>query len=254
MTPWSKKNNKKCFKVLFLEWNIGCWGHLSWFLKVNSWTSAIEAFVSRFYLQLRDTSREQNISSKHAPQIIMNLASRFLNDDGLWKYDSWKTLHDIWGVFSSRHFSPWWCPQPPRQPGMNIVTKLGLLFALVVVFTLFSFYLGLFMTGPGLDRESQQLVERWWKFWWLPFQLKEIDCYLDWTCVKGMKSCERWNWIWLDHTGIRSPCASLQEPWLPMFLAVNTLPDSAGSLWRKVKGICFRWMLMQFMMTFFLLA
>ncbi|CAL1144491.1 unnamed protein product [Cladocopium goreaui] len=33
--------------------------------------------------------------------------------------------------------------------GMNIVTKLGLLFALVVVFTLFSFYLGLFMTGPG---------------------------------------------------------------------------------------------------------
>lgn len=100
----------------------------------------------------------------HAPQIIMNLASRFLNDDGLWKYDSWETLHDIWGVFSSRHFSPWWCPQPPRQPGMNIVTKLGLLFALVVVFTLFSFYLGLFMTGPGLDRESQQLVERWWNF------------------------------------------------------------------------------------------
>ena len=35
--------------------------------------------------------------------------------------------------------------------GMNIVTKLGLLFALVVVFTLFSFYLGLFMTGPGLE-------------------------------------------------------------------------------------------------------
>ncbi|CAK9069029.1 unnamed protein product [Durusdinium trenchii] len=33
--------------------------------------------------------------------------------------------------------------------GINIVTKLGMLFALVVVFTLFSFYLGLFMTQPG---------------------------------------------------------------------------------------------------------
>ncbi|CAE7721497.1 CCC1, partial [Symbiodinium sp. CCMP2456] len=41
--------------------------------------------------------------------------------------------------------------------GMNIVTKLGLFFALVVVYTLFSFYLGLFtvgssdLTGPGSD-------------------------------------------------------------------------------------------------------
>lgn len=59
----------KGFKVLFLEWNIGCWAP---FLvpqsELNSRTSAIEAFVSRLF-QLRDTSREQNISSKHAPQI-----------------------------------------------------------------------------------------------------------------------------------------------------------------------------------------
>ena len=86
----------------------------------------------------------------------------------LWEKTPLFVLDLSGGYFSSRHFSPWWCPQPPRQPGMNIVTKLGLLFALVVVFTLFSFYLGLFMTGPGLDRESQQLVGR-----------KVVDVFLD---------------------------------------------------------------------------
>ena len=66
---------------------------------------------------------------------------------------------------------------------------------------------------------------------------------------------DRTGYDWISK--LRSPCGS-QEPWLPMFLAVNTLQDSAGSLWRKMfegaQGICFRWMLIPVHDRYFLLA
>ena len=37
------------------------------------------------------------------------------------------------------------------MPGINIVTRLGLVFALVVVYTLFSFYFGLFTVGQACE-------------------------------------------------------------------------------------------------------
>ncbi|CAE7893500.1 CCC1 [Symbiodinium microadriaticum] len=49
--------------------------------------------------------------------------------------------------------------------GINIVTKLGLFFALVVVYTLFSFYLGLFQAGPsdGLSPGSEMITGLSWE-------------------------------------------------------------------------------------------
>lgn len=49
-------------------------------------------------------------------------------------------------------------PHPWAARGINIVTKLGMLFALVVVFTLFSFYLGLFMTQPGVRPSRKRCI------------------------------------------------------------------------------------------------